>query len=84
MSDPSFQRDPSRSPGRYANRDSTAGTAVWLSWAAAVIVVLGIVAYSYRGDLASSNGANTTSGQTTRTPAPATPPAAPVAPAQRP
>jgi hypothetical protein len=84
MSDPSFQRDQNRSPGRYAKRDSTAGTAFWLSLAAAVIVVLGVVAYSYRGDLASSNGPNTTSGQATRAPGPATPPAAPVAPAQRP
>jgi hypothetical protein len=83
MSDSGFQRDPNRSPSRHAKRDSTAGTAFWLL-AAAVIVVLGVVAYSYRGDLASSNGPNTTSGQATRAPAPATSPAAPVAPAQRP
>jgi hypothetical protein len=74
MSDPRFQRDPNRSPSRYANGDSKEGTTFWVSLAVAILVVLGVVAYSYRGDLASSYGPKTTSGQTTRTPAPATRP----------
>jgi hypothetical protein len=83
MSDPSFERDPNLSP-RYANRESTAGaSSVWIAGIVSVLVVAGIAAYSYRGGMTASNAPVTTSGQTTRAPV-STPPATPMAPAQRP
>jgi hypothetical protein len=94
MSDPRFDRDPYRSPDRFANRESTASaTSVWIAAIVAVLVVAGITAYSYRGGLTASNEPATTTGQATRAPAspapvrPNTPtatPDTPAAPAQRP
>jgi hypothetical protein len=84
MSDPRFERDPNLSRNRSVNRESTAGAgSVWIAVIVAVLVVAGIAAYSYRGDLTASNAPATTSGQSTRTPV-STPPATPVAPAPRP
>jgi hypothetical protein len=85
MSDPRFERDPNRSPNRPANRESTAGAgSLWMALIVAIIVVLGVTAYSYRGNLTTSNAPITTSGQTTRVPVPANPLAPPVPPEQRP
>jgi hypothetical protein len=85
MSDPRFERDPNLSPNRPANRESTAGTAsVWIAAMVAILVVAGIAAYSYRGNMTAANAPATPSGQMSRAPAPATPPATPMAPAQRP
>jgi hypothetical protein len=85
MSDPRFERDPNISSNRYANKESTAGAAsVWIAAIVGVLVVVGIAAYSYRGDLTASNSPGTTSGQMSRAPVPDTPPATPMAPAQRP
>jgi hypothetical protein len=84
MSDPRFERDPNRRP-TPANRESTAGTtSAWIAAIVAVLIVLGIAAYSYRGGMTASNAPATTSGQMNRAPAPATPPATPANPATRP
>lgn len=89
MSDPRLERDSNLSPNRnadreHANRVSTAGaSSVWIAAIVAILVVAGIAAYSYRGDMTASNAPVTTSGQTTRAPV-STPPVAPAAPAQRP
>jgi hypothetical protein len=80
MSDPRFDRDPNRPATPYANRESTAGaTSVWVAVIVAVLVVAGIVAYSYRGGMTASNQPATTTGQSTR--APVSAPPAPVPPA---
>jgi hypothetical protein len=85
MSDPGFERDPNRRPTPYANRESTAGpSSGWIAAIIAVLVVLGVVAYSYRGNITASNDPATTSGQVNRAPAPTTPPATPANPATRP
>jgi hypothetical protein len=85
MSDPRFEHDPNRRPTPYANRESTAGTSsVWIAAIVAALVVVGVVAYSYRGSITASNDPSTTSGQMNRTPAPTTPPATPANPATRP
>jgi hypothetical protein len=88
MSDPrEFERDPSLSGKRYVGRES-GGTesSAWIVAGVIVVILLGLAAYSYSGGgtLVSSSGTpETTSGQSTRAPAPNTPPpAAPVAPAQ--
>ena len=87
MSDPrEFERDPNLSGNRYVGRQS-AGTesSAWIVAGVIVVILLGLAAYSYsdRGTQVSSSGTSeTTSGQSTRAPAPNTPPAAPVAPAQ--
>jgi hypothetical protein len=94
MSDPSFDRDPYRSPNRFTNRESTAGAnSVWIAAIVAFLVVAGIAAYSYRGGMTASNEPATTTGQATRAPvspapvrpnAPAATPDTPASPAQRP
>jgi hypothetical protein len=97
MSDPRFDRDPNRPATPYANRESTAGAgSVWVAVIVAILVVAGIAAYSYRGNLTASNEPATTLGQSTRAPASAPPasappaatrpaaPATPADPAQRP
>ena len=98
MSDPRFERDPDRPATRYANRESTAGTgSIWAAVIVAILVVAGIVAYSYRGSMTASNQPATTTGQSTRAPVsappasvppaatrPAAPATPPVEPAQRP
>jgi hypothetical protein len=86
MSDPRLERDPDRRSTPYANRQSTAGpSSVWIAAIVAVLVVLGLVAYSYRGSITASNDPATTSGQTNRAPAPTTSPTpAPTTPATTP
>jgi hypothetical protein len=87
MSDPRFDRDPKRSPDRFANRESTASAnSVWIAAIVAVLVIADIAVYSYRGGMTASNAPATTTGQATRapvSPAPVTPDI-PAAPAQRP
>jgi hypothetical protein len=91
MSDPRLQRDPNRPASPYTNRESTAGTgSMWVAAIVAILVILGVAAYSYRGTHTASNPSATTSGQSTRTPDAAPPvsapptSAAPANPAQRP
>jgi hypothetical protein len=94
MSDPGYQRDPTRPAPRYINRESTAGTgSMWVAAIVAILVIAGVAAYSYRGVQTASNPPATTSGQSTRTPDSAPPvsappassaPVAPAEPAQRP
>jgi hypothetical protein len=80
MSDPRLERDPNRRPAPYANRQSTAGpSSLWMAAIVAVAVVLGLVAYSYRGNITASNDPTTTSGQMNRAPAPTTPATTPPA-----
>lgn len=81
MSDPrDFEGDPNLARGRYIGRHSSESSG-WIIAAVIVAIVLGIAAYSYKGSQTASPGApETTSGQSTRTPVPDTPPSAPVAP----
>jgi hypothetical protein len=92
MSDPrEFERDPGLSGNnRYVGRQP-AGTesSAWIVAGVIVVILLGLAAYSYsdRGTQVSSSGTSeTTSGQSTRAPAPAptptAPPAAPATPAE--
>jgi hypothetical protein len=87
MSDPhEFERDPNLSGNRYVGRQS-AGTesSAWIVAGVIVVILLGLAAYSYSGggtQVTSSGAPETTSGQSTRAPAPSKPPAAPAAPAQ--
>jgi hypothetical protein len=95
--DPRFGRDPNRPATPYVTRESTAGGgSVWVVVIVAILVVAGITAYSYRGDLTASNPPATTTGQSTRAPVSPPPasappvsaspvaPATPADPAQRP
>jgi hypothetical protein len=86
MSDPGYQRDPSRPTPRHINRESTAGAgSMWVAAIVAILVIAGVAAYSYRGVQTASNPPATTSGQSTRTPDASSPvSAAPAEPAQRP
>jgi hypothetical protein len=104
MSDPNFNRDPNRrpyvddpNPRPYANRESTAGPgSIWIGAIVAILVIAGIVAYSYRNSMTASNQPATTTGQSTRAPVSSPPasappastapvtPATPAEPAQRP
>jgi hypothetical protein len=77
MSDPRFERDPNLPGSRRYDRASNSGNAIWISLVLAIIVVLGILAYTYRNHVTASNSPSTTAGQSTRTQTPATPPAAP-------
>jgi hypothetical protein len=80
-----YAADPNRRPTPYANRESTPGPgSLWMAMIIAIVVVAGIAAYSYRGNMTASNTPATTSGQATRAPVPTTPPATPAAPEQRP
>jgi hypothetical protein len=83
ISDP---RDFERNTG-YVGRQSGAGdnSSGWIIAAIVAVVLLGLAAYSYRDtrEVAATDPPATTSGQSTRAPVPATPPAAPVAPAPR-
>ena len=81
-----YVNDPNRRPSPYTNRELTAGPgSLWMAMIIAIVVVAGLAAYSYRGNMTASNAPATTSGQATRAPAPTTtPPATPVAPEQRP
>jgi hypothetical protein len=97
MSDPRFERDANRRAAPSANRESTAGTgSMWVAAIVAILVIVGIAAYGYRGTQTASNPPATTSGQSTRAPASPPPasappastapaaPATPADPAQRP
>jgi hypothetical protein len=83
MSDPGFERDPDRrpTPAPTESRPGGAGS-IWIARIVAALVLLGVVAYSYRDNITTSNDPTTTSGQ--MSPAPTTPPAAPANPAPRP
>jgi hypothetical protein len=86
MSDPRYDRNPNHPAAPYANRESTAGSgSMWIAAIVAILVIAGIVAYSYRGAQTASNSPATTSGQSTRPPVSAPPastaPATPVIPA---
>ncbi len=72
MSDPrQFERNPNLPRNIQSdNRSSLGDTSVWIAIIAAILVVFGAVTY-YGG----SSTEPTTSGQSTRTPVPATPPA---------
>jgi hypothetical protein len=86
MSDPrEFERDPNLSGNRYVGRHSGASeSSAWIIAGVIVVILLGLAAYSYKGgtQVSSSGTPETTSGQSTRAPAPSTRPAVPVTPAQ--
>jgi hypothetical protein len=87
MSDPhEFERDPNLSRNRPASRQSSRSyNSGWIIAGVIVVVLLGVAAFSYRGEQTTSSIApETTFGQSTRAPVPTTPLAAPVAPAQPP
>jgi hypothetical protein len=93
MSDPRFDRDLDPRLGRdanrpatpYVNRESTAGgSSIWVAAIVAILVVAGIVVYSYRGNMTASNQPTTTTGQSTRAPESPPPASAPPASATRP
>jgi hypothetical protein len=83
MSDPrEIERDPNLPRNRYVGRNDNSG---WIIAGVIVVILLGVAAFSYRGEqMTSSSPPATTSGQSTRAPVPTTPPATPVAPAQPP
>lgn len=84
MSDPrQFERD--QNPSRESFSDNRSGlrdSSVWIAAIVAILIVFGAVAY-YGGSSTGPNSTGTTSGQATRAPEPATPPAMP-APAKQP
>jgi hypothetical protein len=86
MSDPrDFERDPNLSGNRYVGRQSgSSESSAWIIAGVIVVVLLGLAAYSYNGgsQMTSAGKPETTSGQSTRSPVPNTPPAAPVVPTQ--
>jgi hypothetical protein len=86
MSDPrEFERDPNLSGNRHVGRQSSGSeSSAWIIAGVIVVILLGLAAYSYNGgtQVSSSGTPPTTSGQSTRAPAPDTPPAAPAAPTQ--
>ncbi len=87
MSDPrDLERDPSSPRDRYVGRQSSGIiNSAWIVAAVVVVILAGLAAYNYRGtQMSSVTTPETTSGQGMRAPVPATPPAAPVAPAPRP
>jgi hypothetical protein len=60
---------------------SDSGSTLWINLIVAILVILGIAAYTYRDQLTASNSDNsTTTGQSMRPQAPATP----AAPTERP
>jgi hypothetical protein len=83
MSDPrEFERDPNLS-SRYVGRAGTTNNSGWIIAVVVAVALLGLAAYSYRGEeVTSANPPETTSGQGMRAPVPDTPPATPVVPAQ--
>ena len=86
MSDPrEFERDPNQSGNRYVGRQSGGSvSSAWIIAGVIVVILLGLAAFSYKdgAQMTSSGPPETTSGQGTRAPAPNTPPAVPVVPAQ--
>ena len=81
MSDPRSDRDPNFRDDRRYETASDSGSTLWISLIVAVVVILGIAAYTYRDRLTASNSGNsTTTGQSMRPQSPATP----VAPTERP
>ena len=87
MSDPrDFERDPNPPRDRHVGRQSSEITnSAWTIAAVIVVILVGLATYSYRGtQMSSVTTPETTSGQGMRAPVPASPPAAPVAPAPRP
>jgi hypothetical protein len=67
MSDPRNDIDRNRRV-TSANRDS-AGGSIWVAAIIALLVIAGIVAYSYKNSQTASNSSATTSGQSTQAPA---------------
>ena len=75
MSDPRNDIDRNRRV-TSANRDS-AGGSIWVAAIIALLVIAGIVAYSYKNSETASNPSATTSGQSTLAPVSAPPARAP-------
>ena len=69
MSDPRYDID-GNPRANSVNRDrGTASGSIWVAAIVAILVIAGIVAYSYKNSQTASNSSATTSGQSTQAPA---------------